>query len=386
MALFKIPRFKRRINKMSNKILVTRSSMPSLEEFEEEIKDIWDTHWLTNMGSKHKRLESQLKEYLGVENISLMTNGHLSLELGIQAMNLTGEVITTPFTFASTTHAIVRNGLTPVFCDIDPNDFTMDVTKLESLITDRTSAIVPVHVYGNVCNIEEIERIARKYDLKVIYDAAHTFGVKYKGKGIGSYGDVSMFSFHATKVFNTIEGGAVCFKDEDLGKRLYKLKNFGIKNESVVDGVGSNAKMNEFQAAMGLCNLKHVDEEIQKRKKLVEQYRANFKDVPGIKISPIQESVKSNYAYFPIMIDEKLFGVSRNEIYDKLKEYNIFARKYFYPLTNTFECFHGQYNVNDTPMALHVSKRVLTLPLFADLEINQVNKICDIILEMGKNG
>lgn len=369
---------------MEDKILVTRSSMPTLEEFEEEIKDIWDTHWLTNMGSKHKKLESQLMEYLGVENISLMTNGHLALELVIQAMNLTGEVITTPFTFASTTHAIVRNGLTPVFCDINLDDFTLDVAKLESLITDRTSAIVPVHVYGNVCNVEEIERIAKKYDLKVIYDAAHTFGVKYKDRGIGSFGDASMFSFHATKVFNTIEGGAVCFKDEDIGKRLYKLKNFGIKNESVVDGVGSNAKMNEFQAAMGLCNLKHVDEEIQKRKKVVEQYRRNFKDVPGIKISPIQKNVESNYAYFPIIIDEKIFGSSRNEVYNELKKHNIFARKYFYPLTNTFECFHGKYNVSDTPIALYISKRVLTLPLFADLSICQVNRICELILEMGR--
>lgn len=371
---------------LMNKILVTRSSMPTLEEFEEEIKDIWDTHWLTNMGSKHKRLESQLKEYLGVENISLMTNGHLSLELGIQALNLTGEVITTPFTFASTTHAIVRNGLTPVFCDIDPYDFTIDVKKIESLITDRTSAIVPVHVYGNVCNVEEIERLARKYDLKVIYDAAHTFGVKYKGKGIGTYGDVSMFSFHATKVFNTIEGGAVCFKDEDIGKRLYKLKNFGIKNESIVDGVGSNAKMNEFQAAMGLCNLKHVDEEIAKRKKAVERYRENFKDVAGIRISPVQKDVESNYAYFPIIVDEKEFGVSRNEIYEELKKHDIYARKYFYPLTNTFDCFHGRYDVNETPVALHISKRVLTLPLFADLTPDNIDIICWIVKSLQKRG
>lgn len=365
-----------------DKIFVTRSSMPTLEEFEEEIKDIWDTHWLTNMGSKHKRLESQLREYLDVENISLMTNGHLSLELGIQAMNLTGEVITTPFTFASTTHAIVRNGLTPVFCDINPDDFTIDVTKIESLITDKTSAIVPVHVYGNVCNVEEIERLAKKYDLKVIYDAAHTFGVKYKDKGIGTYGDASMFSFHATKVFNTIEGGAVCFKNEDIGKRLYKLKNFGIKNESVVDGVGSNAKMNEFQAAMGLCNLKHVDEEIAKRKKAVERYRENFKDVPGIRISPVQKDVESNYAYFPIIVDEKEFGVSRNEIYEELKKHDIYARKYFYPLTNTFDCFHGRYDVNDTPVALHIAKRVLTLPLFAGLSAEHVDRISKTVLRM----
>lgn len=369
-----------------DKIFVTRSSMPTLEEFEEEIRDIWDTHWLTNMGSKHKRLESQLKEYLEVENISLMTNGHLSLELGIQAMNLTGEVITTPFTFASTTHAIVRNGLTPVFCDIDSDDFTIDVTKIESLITDKTSAIVPVHVYGNVCNVEEIERLAKKYDLKVIYDAAHTFGVKYKGKGIGTYGDASMFSFHATKVFNTIEGGAVCFKDEDIGKRLYKLKNFGIKNESVVDGVGSNAKMNEFQAAMGLCNLKHIDEEIAKRKKAVERYRENFKDVPGIRISPIQKDVESNYAYFPIIVDEKKFGVSRNDIYEELKKHDIYTRKYFYPLTNTFNCFNGRYDVNTTPIALHISKRVLTLPLFADLTPDNIDIICQIVISLQKRG
>lgn len=365
-----------------NKILVTRSSMPSIDEYVEEIKDIWDTHWLTNMGIKHKKLESELKEYLGVENISLMTNGHLSLELGIQAMNLTGEVVTTPFTFASTTHAIVRNGLTPVFCDINPDDYTIDVTKLESLITDKTSAIIPVHVYGNVCNIEEIERIAKKYDLKVIYDAAHTFGVKYKGKGIGTFGDASMFSFHATKVFNTIEGGAICFNDEAYGKELYKLKNFGIKNETVVDGVGSNAKMNEFQAAMGLCNLKHIDEEIQKRKKVVERYRENFKGIDGIKLSPIQRDVKSNYAYFPVVIDEKVFGVSRNEIYEELRKHDIFARKYFYPLTNTFDCFHRKYDVNKTPVALHISKRVLTLPLFADLSLEEVDRICGIILSL----
>lgn len=363
-------------------ILVTQSSMPELDEYVEEIKDIWETHWLTNMGSKHKKLESQLKDYLAVDNISLMTNGHLALELCLQAMNLTGEVITTPFTFASTTHAIVRNGLTPVFCDIDPIDFTIDVNKIESLITDKTSAIVPVHVYGNVCNVEEIERIAKKYDLKVIYDAAHTFGVEYKGKGIGSFGDASMFSFHATKVFNTIEGGAVCFKDEAVGKQLYKLKNFGIKNQTEVDGVGSNAKMNEFQAAMGLCNLRHVDEEIDKRKQVVERYRKHLEGVPGIQINPIQENVKSNYAYFPIIVDEKIFGVTRNEISDKLAENGIFSRKYFYPLTNTFDCFHGKYDVNETPIALHISKRVLTLPLYADLELEIVDKICNIILEM----
>jgi degT/dnrJ/eryC1/strS aminotransferase family protein len=367
---------------MKNKILVTKSSMPTLEEYVDEIKDLWDTHWLTNMGVKHQKLEENLKNYLGVENISLMTNGHLSLELAIQAMGLTGEVITTPFTFASTTHAIVRNGLTPVFCDINPEDFTLDVTKLESLITDKTSAIVPVHVYGNVCNVEEIERIAKKHDLKVIYDAAHTFGVQYKNKGIGSFGDASMFSFHATKVYNTIEGGAVCYGDSDFGKKLYQLKNFGIKNETTVDGIGSNAKMNEFQAAMGLCNLRHVDDEILKRKKIVERYRSLLSGVAGIQLSPIQKDVKSNYAYFPIVINEKIFGSSRNEVYEALKNHEIFARKYFFPLTNTFDCYHGKFDVNQTPVALYISKRVLTLPLYADLSIEDVDRIVDIICSL----
>ena len=255
-------------------ILVTHSSMPEFDEYIEEIKDIWESHWLTNMGSKHKRLQSELKDYLGVENIDLLTNGHMALELTMQAMGLTGEVITTPFTFASTTHAIVRNGLTPVFCDINAEDFTIDVNKIESLITERTSAIVPVHVYGNICDVDVIQKIADKYNLKVIYDAAHTFGEKYNGQGIGSFGDASCFSFHATKVFNTIEGGAVCFKDKTLGEEIYNLKNFGIRGPETVSGIGANAKMNEFCAAMGLCNLKHIDDEIAKRKVVVDRYRA----------------------------------------------------------------------------------------------------------------
>lgn len=367
---------------MGEKILVTRSSMPTLEEYTEEIKDLWETHWLTNMGTKHQRFQTMLKEYMDVENIDLLTNGHMALELSIQALNLQGEVITTPFTFASTTHAIVRNGLTPVFCDINPDNYTIDVSKIEALITDKTCAIVPVHVYGNICNIEEIEKIAQKYELKVIYDAAHTFGIKYKNKGIGGYGDVSCFSFHATKVFNTIEGGAVCFKDKDFGEKLYQLKNFGIKNEEVVNGIGANAKMNEFCAAMGICNLKHIDEEIAKRKAVVEKYRERLENVDGIKLSPIQENVESNYAYFPIVIDPTVFGVSRNQVHLKLHEHGIFARKYFYPITNTFECFHNKYDVSETPVALHISKNVLTLPLYADLRLEDIDKICDIILSM----
>ena len=304
----------------------------------------------------------------------------MALELSMQALNLEGEVITTPFTFASTTHAIVRNGLEPVFCDINPEDFTIDVSKIEDLITDRTSAIVPVHVYGNICNIEAIERIAQKYELKVIYDAAHTFGETYKGAGVGNFGDVSCFSFHATKVFNSIEGGAVCFHDEEFGKAIYNLKNFGIHGPERVEAVGANAKMNEFCAAMGLCNLRHTNEEIKKRKAVVERYREHLGNTEGIYLNPVQKDVKPNYAYFPIVIEEKEFGASRNEIFEELEKNQIGARKYFYPLTNTFECFHGKYDVNRTPVALHISKRVLTLPLYAELDLDDVDRICDVIL------
>ena len=367
-----------------SKILVTRSSMPPMDEYVNEIKDIWDSRWLTNMGVKHKALQAGLREYLGVENIDLFTNGHMALELSLQAMNLQGEVITTPFTFASTTHAIVRNGLTPVFCDINPQDFTMDVDKLESLITDRTCAIMPVHVYGNVCNVEEIEQIANKYELKVIYDAAHTFGVKYKGKSTAAFGDVSCFSFHATKVFHSIEGGAACFRDKEFGEKLYGLKNFGIRGPEKVDAVGANAKMNEFCAAMGICNLRHVDEEIAKRGKAVARYREHLGDVDGLQLNPIQKDVKPNYAYFPVIFDEKLFGATRNEVMEALAAHDIGARKYFYPLTNTFECFHNMFDVNETPVALHMSRHVLTLPLYADLSVEDVDRICDIVLSLKK--
>ena len=369
---------------MQNAILVTRSSMPQLSEYVEEIEDLWDTHWLTNMGVKHNELQQSLKKYLDVDNIELMVNGHMALEMTIQAMNLQGEVITTPFTFASTTHAIVRNGLTPVFCDINKDDYTIDVTKIESLITDRTSAIIPVHVYGNPCNVEEIDRLARKYDLKVIYDACHAFGETYNGKSIGSLGDASCFSFHATKVFNTIEGGAVCFRDKTLGAKLYDLKNFGIHGPECVESVGANAKMNEFQAAMGICNLRHVDEEISKRKAVVSRYREHLEEADGIQLNKLNPDVKYNYAYFPVLFDETKFGATRNEVFEALSKEGIGARKYFYPLTNSFDCFHRKYDVTKTPVALHISKRILTLPLYADLALEDVDRICEIILKCRK--
>lgn len=368
-----------------DRINVTRSLMPSLEEYVEEIQSMWENHWLTNMGEKHQRLQAQLKNYLNVPDITLVSNGHMALELTLQAFGLTGEVITTPFTFASTTHAIVRNNLEPVFCDINEDDFTIDVDKIESLITDKTSAILPVHVYGNICQVEEIQRIADKYGLKVIYDAAHTFGEAWKGQGIGTFGNASTFSFHATKVFNTIEGGAVCYHDPEIGDRLYKLKNFGIKNEEVVDGIGANAKMNEFQAAMGICNLRHVDEEIDKRRHIVECYREHLEHVPGIQLNVQQKDIKSNYAYFPIIVDEKVYGYNRDDICEALKQKNIYARKYFYPITNAFDCYRGRFDVTRTPVAQKLSKQVLTLPLYGDLNDQIVSSIADIIYSMAKD-
>jgi len=368
---------------MNDKILVTRSSMPSYEEYCDEIKELWESHWLTNMGIKHKQLQAELEDRLNVPHVILYTNGHLALENVLEAMNLPkgSEVITTPFTFASTTHAIVRCGLEPVFCDINAEDYTIDVTKIESLITDRTSAILPVHVYGNICNIEEIKRIANKYGLKVIYDAAHAFGVTYRGENVACFGDASMFSFHATKVFNTIEGGAVCFKDNALVQKLNDLKNFGIHGAESVEYVGGNAKMNEFQCAMGLCNIRHINDEILKRKAVVDRYRMHLSNVDGIRLCDENPDVISNYAYFPVVFDEKIFGKSRNEVFADLAEKGIGARKYFYPLTNTFECFHGKYDVNETPIALHISRRILTLPLYADLTNDEVDLICECILK-----
>lgn len=369
---------------MEEKIYVTKPSMPPIEEYITEIQSIWDEHILTNMGPKHKKLEAELTEYLKVPHVSLMVNGHMALEMAIQAMNLTGEVITTPFTFASTTHAIVRNGLEPVFCDIDPLTCTIDADRIEGLITDRTSAILPVHVYGNVCNVEKIDKIAKKYGLKVIYDAAHAFGEEYKGIGIGNFGNASMFSFHATKVFNTIEGGAVCYSDEDFGLDLYRLKNFGIRGPEKVDYVGANAKMNEFQAAMGLCNLRHVNNEIAKREKVYGLYVDRLKDIEGVRMLELQKDVKHNYSYLPIIIDEIEFGLTRNEVFDLLAQNNIYSRKYFYPITNSYNCFHGQFKVGETPIALHISKRVLTLPMYADLTEEQIDIICSTIRNMKK--
>lgn len=362
----------------TEKILVTKSSLPDFDDYCQTIKGIWDRVWLTNCGPLHEELEKEIAKYLDVKNISLYTNGHLALENALKLLDLKGEIITTPFTFVSTTSAIVRTGNTPVFCDINPFDYTIDTDKIEELITDKTVAIVPVHVYGHVCDVEKIAKIAKKHNLKVIYDAAHAFGVRYKGKSIANFGDVAMFSFHATKVFNTIEGGGLAFKDSKLKTKAEALKNFGITNYEDTSYVGGNAKMNEFQAAMGLCNLKGLAKNILARKRVVELYVKLLKNIDGIVVNDVQENVVSNYAYFPIRI-EKPYSLNRDQLYELLLKYGIYTRKYFYPVTNDFEVYKDYRG--KTPIAEDVSSKILTLPLYPDLDEEIVKKICKIIKE-----
>ena len=368
---------------MKKTINVTQSSIPTYKEYCKEIKELWKTHWLTNMGVKHKQFQKELEKFCKVPHIVLYTNGHLALESIIAAMNLKkgGEIITTPFTFVSTTHAIVRTGFKPVFCDINDNDYTIDVTKIEKLISKKTVAIVPVHVYGNICNIEEINKIAKKYKLKVIYDAAHTFGETYKGISPANFGDASIFSFHATKVFNTIEGGAICFSDDKFVQILNDMKNFGFRDSENVAYIGGNAKMSEFQAAMGICNLRYIKQEIQKRKKVFEYYKKKLSNVKGIKLCNEQKNVKHNYGYFPVVFDN--YKYTRDEIFEKLKKQNVIARKYFYPLISDFECYKNSSTIkkHKTPVAKYISERILTLPIYSNLSIKDVDRICDIILK-----
>lgn len=367
---------------MPDRILVTRSSMPDMDEYIEEIRPIWESHWLTNMGPKHEQLKCELKDYLGVSNIELLVNGHLALEMTMQAMEIKGDVITTPFTFVSTTHAIVRCGLNPVFCDIDPDDYTIDVNKLGSVLTKDTSAIMPVHVYGNICNIEAVDDFAKRHGLKVIYDAAHTFGETYKGRGIGSFGDASCFSFHATKVFNTIEGGCVCFSDADLAGSLYAVKDFGFDDPEDAGYIGANAKMNEFCAAMGLCNLRHVGDDIAERKKVYERYNERLDGIRGIKLNKVQKDVNSNYSYYPVVFEPVEFGAGRDEVFEELKANGIMARRYFYPATNAMSCYKGMFDPDKTPIAKSLSERVLTLPIYPGLSLETVDRICGVITKL----
>lgn len=361
-------------------INVTKSSMPSFEEYCEEISSLWDTRWLTNNGIKHKELEAELCKRFGVSHVSLTVNGHAALEIAIEALGIKGEIITTPFTFVSTTSSIVKAGCIPVFCDINENNLTIDVDKIEPMINKNTVAILPVHVYGNICDVDRIEQIAKKHNLKVIYDAAHAFHETYEGRNVAQFGDISIFSFHATKVFNTIEGGCLAYKDSNLVSIIDQLRDFGItSDETVIEIPAGNHKMNEFQAAMGLCNLRHLESEIGKRARVVKRYLERLREVRGIRIYFNQESVAYNYSYFPITLTN--FILTRDEVILKLKKYGINARKYFYPLTSQFRCFSHYKNSNDTPIARKYAESTLTLPLFADLDLSEVDFICDILLK-----
>ena len=370
-------------------IYVTRPSIPSLEDFVEEIKPIFENHTLTNMGPVYKKFQAELMQYLDVKELSLFVNGHLALEMAIQALGLKekgeklggGEVITTPFTFVSTTHAISRNNLKPVFCDIRKSDYCIDPDKIEKLITPKTVAIVPVHVYGNICDVHRIESIAEKHGLKVIYDGAHAFGEKYLDQGIGNFGDATMFSFHATKVFNSIEGGAIAFRDKRYGVPLHELKNFGIHDEDTVAAVGGNAKLDEFRAAMGICNLRNMSRYVASRKAVYDRYVERLSNIEGIELQKPQKHVEPNYAYFPVYFNANMLGFNRDDVYGALRENDIYARKYFYPAVNDLDCYKDMDGAA-TPIAHDVSLNILTLPIYEGLALEDVDRICDVILSL----
>lgn len=357
-------------------INVTKPSLPPYEEYIEEIKSIWDNVWLTNYGPIEERLNDELAKFLGVKNSVLFVNGHQALYSILNVLGLSGEVITTPFTFASTTHAIAGNGLTPVFADIKADDYTLDPKAVEKMITDKTAAIVPVHVYGNICDVEAFDKISKKYGIPVIYDAAHAFGVKKDGVPVGNFGTASMFSFHATKIYNTVEGGMVTFNDETLGKELRQFSNFGIVDGEKAENTATNAKMSEFSAAMGICNLRHFPEYMEKRKKVFDLYKQLLD--PSIKTLEPQKGVNRNFAYFPIFLKN---SVLRDKVKAALASEEIYARRYFYPLTSDFSCYNNLRGANETPVAKEVSERVLCIPFYADLDEESVRRIARVINE-----
>ena len=382
-------------------LYVTRPSMPSLDEYVTEISSLWNTRMLTNMAEKHEQFGRSLEKYLHVENCVLFANGHSALQASLEAFGLEGEVITTPFTFPSTTHAIMQSGLKPVMCDVKASDGTLDPSLVEQLVTDRTCAVLPVHVYGNPCDVREIDRIAQSHDLKVLYDAAHAFGELVDDCSIATFGDASVFSFHATKVFNSVEGGAVCFNgNESLRRKLELLRNFGIVDEEHVDEVGFNAKMSELHAAMGLCNLRHHDGQIALRRHVVRHYRERLEKVDGLRFLSQSECdedslsgcLSSNYAYCALVVEPE-FGIARNELHAILAEQGVFTRKYFYPCTNAYACYEGILDPAETPVAKMLSERVICLPLFAGMNEREVDRVCDALLEArrrpamrGRNG
>ena len=365
-----------------NKLIqVTSPLLPNLDEFHELLKEIWDSKWITNNGQFHQRLEKALCEYLGVEFLSLFTNGTLPLITALQAMHITGEVITTPYSFVATTHALWWNGIKPVFVDIDPSNCGLDPDKIESAITPRTTAIMPVHCYGKPCDTKRIQVIADKYGLKVIYDAAHAFGVEVNGESILKEGDMSTLSFHATKVFNTAEGGALIVRDAETKKRVDYLKNFGFAGETEVVAPGINSKMDEIRAALGLLNLKQVDEAIEKRHYVVVRYREALRDVKGIRFFDDTPNVRHNYSYFPIFVDAEEYGMTRDELYFKMKEQGVYGRRYFYPLISTFSTYCGLPSAapENLPVATRIANEVICLPMHHGLNSDDIQRIISIV-------
>jgi len=368
------------IKKLDKPIYVTKPFLPPLEEFTEGLKEIWENHWLTNKGPILQRYKEKLTKYFNTSNLCLFNNGTLALQIGLQGMGISGEVITTPFTFVATTHALFWNKIRPVFVDIEPDYYTIDPKAVEAAITPWTTAILAVHVYGHPCKLDELADIANRHNLRLIYDAAHAFGVTVDGKSIGKYGDMSMFSFHATKLYHSIEGGMLTFNDEDLKTTFDYLKNFGFKNELEVIMPGTNAKMNEFQALMGMNILKHLEGIIERLRNIDAVYREQLKDVSGIKFPPPQPvNISYNYTYEPVEIIEDEFGMSRDTLYEKLKEYNLFCRRYFYPLVCDYACYHNLSVRDHLRVARRITNRILTLPIFDSLEIENIVKICEII-------
>ncbi len=367
---------------IKNPIYITQPNLPPLEKVVPYLEKIWDNKILTNNGPLHQLFEQKLKEFLEVEHINLFTNATLALIVGLQALRITGEVITTPFSFVATSHALKWNGITPVFCDIEEATLNLNPDKIETLITPRTTAILPVHVYGYPSDVLKIQKIADIYGLKVIYDAAHAFNVKLNNKTILNYGDMSILSFHATKLYTTFEGGAIITTDDKLKQRIDFLKNFGFADEVTVVAPGINAKMNEFQAAIGLLQLEIVNDEINARKKVANEYRDNLRDVDGITIFDDFPNIKYNYSYFPILIDKEKFGVSREQIYNDLKNKNIFTRRYFYPLISNFPSYRmlPSANKENLPIANKISEKILCLPIYGKLD--SVDIICEHLLNM----
>lgn len=369
------------MNQNNKPINVTSPSLPPLEEFIEYLEEIWESKWLTNDGSFHQEFENKLAEFLGVKYLSLMSNGTLALIIALQELKITGEVITTPYSFVATTHALWWNGIKPVFADIIPGTCNIDPEKIEAAITAKTTAIVPVHVYGHPCDVENIQKVADTYGLKIIYDAAPAFGVRIKDNSILNYGDLSILSFHATKAFNTIEGGAIICHDEKTKMRIDYLKNFGFADETIVVAPGINAKMNELQAAYGLLQLKTINDNIAKRKKVDELYRRFLKDIHGITFSEHGQDVHYNYAYFPIFVDEESYGMSRDDLYDKLKENNVFSRRYYYPLISNFSAYRGLDSAKkeNLRVANKMSDQVICLPIYSSLSDTDIERIVNII-------